>query len=179
MLPETRNGAGRHGLCAHEVCAVCAGGKPKFPLKKRAGFADKPPMNLRAKFKYLVFTISRRLQGKALPAKRRDLRVVATVEGRDGQIPAVIQNISATGLCFVLEEANLPEEFMIQLNSPQEKTDRRLRCRKVWSTRFDSRGVVYLRVGCAFNEQSHRLRWLGAYLTDEFQPSAGPEAEAA
>lgn len=136
-------------------------------------------MFVRNKLKYLVFVISRRLSGKQLPAKRRDFRVLASVEGRDGEIAAMIQNISETGLCFVLEEANLPEEFMIRLHSPLERKDRKLRCRKVWSTRFDARGVSYLRVGCAFNEHSHRLRWLSSYLTDDFHPAAGPEAEAA
>lgn len=136
-------------------------------------------MNLRGKLKFFVFAVSRRLQGKQLPAKRRDFRVLATVAARDGEIPAVIQNISETGLCFVLEEANLPEEFIIRLNSPLERKDRQVRCRKVWSNRFDSRGVAYLRVGCAFNERSQQLRWLSSYLLDDAPLAAEPDAEAA
>jgi|GEM_PF-6139580 len=136
-------------------------------------------MDLRAQFKFFVFAVSRRLQGKKLPAKRRDFRVLASVVGRDGEIPAVIQNVSETGLCFVLEEANLPEEFIMRLDSPLEGKERQVRCRKVWSNRFDSRGVGYLRVGCAFNERSQQLRWLSSYLLDDAPLAAEPDAEAA
>lgn len=171
-----RNGTGRVDLCNYFLFIST----PKIPLKLGAVDAERLPMAyLRGKLKYLAFVVSRRLRGKKLPAPRRDFRVLGTVEGRDGEIAAVIQNISATGVCFVLEAANLPEEFMIRLNSPLEGKERRLRCRRVWSTNFESRGTAYIRVGCAFNEQSYRLRWLSSYLTDEFQPAAGPEVEAA
>ena len=129
------------------------------------------------KIKQALFIASRLLRRQKLPARRRDFRVLGTVEGRDGETPAMLQNISATGLCFVVEATSLPEEFMIRLHSPLERKDRRLRCRRVWSASFESRGVSYVRVGCAFNEQSFKLRWLAAYLTDEFVPV--PEASEA
>ncbi len=151
----------------------------KGSLKKFAENADKPAMNLRGKLKFFVFTTSRLLMGKRLPAKRRELRMLATVAGRDGEIRAEIQNISETGLCFVLEEANLSEEFIVRLNAPLERKDHQVRCRKVWSKRFDARGMTYLRVGCAFNERSQQLRWLSSYLLDDAPIAAEPDAEAA
>ena len=132
------------------------------------------------KIKQVLFIVSRLVRREKLPAKRRDFRVLGTLEGRDGELPAMLQNVSETGLCFVIEATSLPEEFMIRLHSPLERKDRRLRCRRVWAANFEARGVNYLRVGCAFNEQSHRLRWLSAYLTDDFVPVPdATEADAA
>ena len=137
-------------------------------------------MRFRAKLKQLLFVLGRLVRRQKLPAKRRDFRVLGTVEGRDGEIPAVLQNISETGVCFVIQEAGLPEEFMIRLHSPLERIDRRLRCRKVWAKRFEASGRGFVRVGCAFNDSSFRLRWLSSYLTDDFSPLAeSGEAEAA
>ena len=137
-------------------------------------------MRYLGKIKQVLFFASRLVRGQKLPARRRDFRVLGTLEGRDGEVPAMLQNISETGLCFVVEATSLPEEFMIRLHSPLERKDRRLRCRRVWSAKFESRGTEYVRVGCAFNEQSYRLRWLSAYLTDEFIPvPESSEAEAA
>lgn len=137
-------------------------------------------MRYLGKVKQALFVISRLVRRQKLPAKRRDFRVLGTLVGRDGEVPAMLQNISETGLCFVVEQTALPEEFMIRLHSPLERKDRNVRCRRVWCNTFESRGISYVRVGCSFKEQGYRLRWLEAYLTDEFVPvPETAEAEAA
>jgi hypothetical protein len=139
-------------------------------------------MFLRSKVKQALFVLSCVVRGQKLPAKRRELRMLGTVDGHEGKVEAALQNISATGVCFVILESALPEEFMLHLESPLERTNRRVRCRRIWTKRFEADGRAFLRVGCAFNESSFQLRWLSGYLTDDFRPFEGPsegEPEAA
>lgn len=136
-------------------------------------------MRILGKIKQLVFTVNRLARGKKLPAKRREFRALSTIENRAGAIPAVLQNISETGLCLVIEEASLPEEFTVRMASPLERKIRRLRCRKVWATGFVTGEKAYVRIGCAFHEPAYRLRWLADYLNDDLSPISAENAEEA
>lgn len=171
-------GKARAGIVFPDVIVSAGISKSSSELKITEKTAETEPMFLRNKLKHLVFVLSRVLRGQKLPAKRRDFRVLGTVEAGKGEISAVLQNVSETGVCFVIEDTALPEEFMLKLFSPLERMDRRLRCRRVWANRFEVEGRPYLRVGCAFNESSFRLRWLSTYLQDEFSP-APADVEAA
>lgn len=149
-------------------------------MKERPAPADNRFMSLPSRAKHFFAVLQRVIFRRKAPAKRRDFRVLGTIECGDAGIPAVMQNISATGLCFVIQESSLPEEFMVRLQSPLERKERRLRCRRVWAKRFEAEGRPFLRVGCAFNDHSFRLRWLSNYLADDFTPHADPsEVEAA
>lgn len=122
-------------------------------------------------------------QGESFKERRKYLRLEASVEvkytviGKPGAIKVFSKNISAGGLCLLLDKqlaANTP--LQLQIKIPDLKDPIPALARVVWQQSFESAGddpKVYFRTGVEFTGISDFDRFnINRYVSERVEPEA-------
>ncbi len=122
-------------------------------------------------------------EGKPFKERRKYVRLEASVKvkytviGKPGTIKVFSKNISAGGLCLLLDEQlAVDTPLQLEIKIPDLKGSIRAIARVVWQKDFESAGAepkVYFTTGIEFTGISDFDRFnINRYVTDRIEPEA-------